>query len=119
MALREFLKIIDTRVLANHEENISLIRKYRKSNNSVQTFLEDEDVIKEVFASSNMVKNTAMYAKYVGWCSDNKFFVRKKSDFYDQVLSSGDYRIRSKRGYDYIQKLNIKEEGLKEKPEKF
>ena len=69
-----------------------IINKYRKSNNSVKVFLDDDIVISEIFANDNIVPRTVMYGKYVNWCSKMKFFIKKKNEFYDEVLSRPEYQ---------------------------
>ena len=110
---------MNTRTLANFNENQELIKKYRKSNNTIQVFLEDEENIKDIFASGNKVPRNVMYGKYVAWCTKYNYFVRKRNDFYEQVLSSKDYRECSLDGNACIENLSVKKEGLKEKPTTF
>lgn len=91
ISLRAYLKIINTRVLANHTENNTLINSYRQSNNSVETYLSDEITINELFANDNKALKTQMYFHYSNWCQKHKFFIKKKKEFYEGVLSRTEY----------------------------
>lgn len=91
IVLRAYLKVMDTRILANKEESDSIILEYRETSNSARVFLKDEFAIREVFGSNNTIPKTAMYAKYISWCHDNNFFIKKKKDFYQEVLRNKEY----------------------------
>ena len=92
ISLQEYLKIADTKKLAFAKGSNEIINKYRKSNNSVKVFLDDDTVISEIFANGNIVPRTVMYGKYVNWCNKMKFFIKKKNEFYDEVLSRPEYQ---------------------------
>ena len=119
ISLREYLKIKDSKELANIKESNNIINEYKETNNSVSEFLDDEITIEEVFAHSNIIRNTIMYAKYIEWCKTNKKYIKKKSAFYRDVLSRNEYVECKSKGYDCFKNTNIKNEGLKEKPQQF
>lgn len=108
IALREYLKIANTRELANKEENNKIINKYRRSNNSTNTFLNDVTIIDEIFEFDNRILKTAFYAKYVGWCKENNFFIQKKSLFYEQVSADTNYIEKTIDGKDFFENINKK-----------
>lgn len=110
---------MNTGILANDKENHDMVMKYRKANNSIEVFLTDEMVIKDLFSHSNSIRNTVMYGKYCGWCGDNNFFIKRKDDFYQAVLSNIEYVECKINGYDCFKNTSIKPEGLKEKDETF
>lgn len=92
ISLQGYLKIADTKKLAFAKGSNEIINKYRKSNNSVKVFLDDDTVISEIFANGNIVPRTVMYGKYVNWCRKYEFFVKNKAEFYDEVLSRPEYQ---------------------------
>lgn len=110
-ALREYLKISKTNRLANERESSDIINKYRQSNNSVLSFLNDEFAIDDAFGNNNSIPKTVMYAKYVSWCKNYDNYIHNKKDFYKAILATGSYRECLKNGYD-----SFKLEGRKEKP---
>lgn len=108
IALREYLKIANTRELANKKESSKIINKYRHSNDSVNTFLNDTGIIDEIFEFDNRILKTAFYAKYVGWCKGNDFFIKKKGLFYEEVSVNVNYIEKSLNGKDYFENINKK-----------
>ena len=119
IALREYLKIKNTRKLANREESNRLLEQCKNANDSIERFLSNEELISNIFSSSNKVPKTVIYARYVGYCKENKFFIKKKQDFYNEILMKENYRECSKDGYDCIENMSIKKDGAKEKLETF
>lgn len=119
ISLREYLQIMDTKKIANKEESNKIITTYRESSNSVTVFLNDEFALKDVFAFSNHLPKTVMYGKYVGWCNENNLYVRPRKNFFAEVLKNPEYQECKFDGYDHIRNINIKPDGLMEKPETF
>lgn len=119
ISLREYLKIKDTGILANEAESNKIINKYRESNNSVETFLNEEFTINEIFANSTKIPNTVFYGKYINWCKENNYFIKKKNDFYDEVLSRDEYRECILDGRNCFEKTNITPKSKSDKFIKF
>lgn len=116
ISLREFLKIEKTRTFECSEDSDKIINFYRLSNNSVVSFLEDDVIIKKIFANGNIVPKTVFYAKYIDWCKQNGFFVKKKKEFYVSVASSPEYQeLKSNGGYDCYKNINYKSKSVREK----
>ena len=115
IALREYLKIKNTRKLANREESNRLLEQCKNANDSIERFLGNEELISNIFASSNKVHKTAFYGRYVGYCKENKYFIKKNKDFYNEILMKENYRECSKDGYDCIENMSVKKDGAKEK----
>lgn len=119
IALNEYLIIADKKVLANDKENNEFVDQYRKANNSSQAFLKST-IIDEIFAEDNIIPKTVFYGKYVEWCNKNKFFIKKKADFYEEVLSLQEYREgKGKGGYDCFINTKKKNKAQLPKPMKF
>ena len=119
ISLREFLKVKINRNLAYREESNRLLEQCKQSNDSIERFLGNEDLIKDMYSTTNKVPKTVIYARYVGYCKENKFFIKKKQDFYNEILMKENYRECSKDGYDCIENMSIKKDGAKEKLETF
>ena len=119
ISLREYLKIKDNHKLGNDEESNKELNRCKKSNNSVEVFLNDEEAMKDVFASSNKVPRRVMYGKYCGWCNEKKFYIKNKKVFYEEVGQDSNFRECSLNGDDCIENLSIDKKGLKEKPTTF
>lgn len=115
-ALREYLKIMDTKKIANKQESNKIIATYRETSDSVTAFLNDEFTMQDVFADSNHLPKTAMYGRYVGWCKENNLYVKPRKKFFAEVLSNLEYQECKFDGYDHIRNTKIKTDGLKEKP---
>ena len=84
-----------------------------------RTSKNDEFALKDVFAFSNHLPKTVMYGKYVGWCNENNLYVRPRKNFFAEVLKNPEYQECKFDGYDHIRNINIKPDGLMEKPETF
>lgn len=114
ISLREYLKVAETKEIANKEESNSIVQKYKYSNNSINTFLQDDFAINELFKNSNKVPKKVIYGKYVGWCNENKKFIKKKSEFYTELEKNSNYTCSKLNGYDYVVNNSIKPEGTGE-----
>ena len=115
IALREYIKIIPTRTLANEEESEKLISEYRESSNTVKQFLEDDKAISSVFRYDNMVLNTVFYQEYANWCAIYNLIVRKKKDFYKEVLKRPNYTKTTTHNQEFFVNLNEKSKRIKDK----
>lgn len=116
ISLREYLKIKDSRRLGNDKESNKILNECKKMNNSIKVFLNDEEAMKDVFASSNKVPRNVMYGKYRGWCKDKNLYSKNKDMFYEEVGQNSNFRECSLNGNACIENLSVKKEGLKEKP---
>ena len=107
ISLQEYLKIADTKKLAFAKGSNEIINNYRKSNNSVKVFLDDDTIISEIFANGNIVPRTVMYGKYVNWCRKYEFFVKNKAEFYDEIESRPEYlQVKGHGGKDCFKNVN-------------
>ncbi len=106
IALREYLKIADTRKLANTKESNAIVSTYRKANNSAEAFLESTEIIDQMFLNDDRVPKTVMYGKYVGWCHEKNYFIKPKKAFYTEVLSHTEYVEAQKDGIDCFRNTN-------------
>ena len=106
-SLQEYLKIADTKKLTFAKGSNQIINKYKHSNNSHKVFLDDETIINEIFINNNIVPRTVMYSKYVSWCNEMKFFIKKKDEFYNEVLSRPEYQeVKGLGGKDCFKNTN-------------
>lgn len=96
-----------------------MLDECKAANSSVEKFLGNQEIIKDVFAHSDKVPKTVMYGKYVGWCKQKELFAKTKKDFYDEVLSNPEYVEIKINGYDNFRNTSIKSDGAKEKLETF
>lgn len=106
IALREYLKIADNYKIANRKESNAIVSAYRTSLNSVEAFLENEEIIDSMFFADDRVPKTVMYGKYVGWCNERKYFIKPKKAFYTKVLSHAEYVEAQKDGIDCFRNTN-------------
>lgn len=119
IALREYLKIKNTRKLANREESNRLLEQCKNANDSIERFLGNEELINNIYATTNKVPRAVIYGKYVGYCKENKYFIKKRQDFYNEILMRENYRECSLNGNDCIENLSVKKDGVKGKIETF
>ena len=118
ISLQAYLKIKDSRTLTGTEESNNIVNRYRQANNSAVVFLDDDIAINEIFSSGNIVPKTVMYGKYVGWCKKYAFFIKTKSEFYDEVESRTNYlTIKGHGGKDCFK--NVDKPDKPPKPIKF
>lgn len=115
IALRGYLKIKNTRKLANREESNRLLEQCKNANDSIKKFLGNEELINDIYATTNKVPRTVIYGRYVGYCKENNYFIKKKQDFYNEMLMKENYRECSMNGYDCIENMSVKKYGAKEK----
>ena len=106
-SLQAYLEIADSRTLVGTEESNNIVNRYRKANNSAKVFLDDEVAINEIFNSGNTVPKTVMYAKYINWCKKYDFFIKTKTEFYDEVESRPEYlQVKGNGGKDCFRNTN-------------
>lgn len=119
-AIREFLKIADSKQLANEAESNKFVNEYRTTHNSAMVFLGDELTIEEIFSNSNKIPTKVFYGQYVGWCKENDFKPFSKQDFYKAVLERNEYiKVKVNGGYDGFKNTNIADKGTKGEFETF
>ena len=107
-ALREYIKIIPTRTLANEVECEKLITEYRETSNTAKQFLEDDKAMSSIFMYDNKVLRSYFYQEYANWCAKYNLIVKKKKDFYKEVLKMPRYTTTKVNGEDYFVNLNEK-----------
>lgn len=112
-ALREYIKIIPTRTLANEAESEKLITEYRETSNTAKQFLEDDKTMGSIFMYDNKVLRTYFYQEYANWCAKYNLIVKKKKDFYKEVLKTPGYTTSKVNGEEVF--VNLKEKTRREK----
>ena len=117
-ALREYMKIIPTRTLANEEESQRLISDYREENDSVNSFLDDDREMAKVFEFDNKVQKVAIYRDYAEWCGKYNYTPIPKKEFFKKVLKRAGFSSCKVNGYDYIRNANEKSAKEKDKDRK-
>ena len=109
ISLKAYLDMVkNKRKFSFFKESCNIIKKYRQAINSAELFLNDQIAIADIFQNNNTIKKTAMYARYVNWCNENKFFVDNKKIFYDKVLLHTEYtEINGQNGYECFRNMNF------------
>lgn len=109
ISLKAYLDMVkNKRKFSFFKESCNIINKYRQAINSAELFLNDQIAIADIFQNNNTIKKTAMYARYVNWCDENKFFVDNKKIFYDKVLLHTEYtEVNGQNGYECFRNMNF------------
>lgn len=116
--LREYIKIIPTHILANEEESEKIITEYRETTNTAKSFLEDDYFMASIFEFDNKLPKVQFYQEYANWCSKYNVIVKKKKDFYKEVLKMPGYSTTKVNGQEFFVNLNEKNRHEKDKERK-
>ena len=66
-----------------------------------------------IFESDNKIINTYFYNEYAKWCANYNLIVKKKKDFYKEVLKTPNYTKNTAHNQEFF--VNLKEKSRKEK----
>lgn len=115
ISLREYIKIIATRTLANEKESEKIIEQYRENSNTVKQFIEDDLVMKRLFEADNKIPKTYFFDEYLRWCGTYNVTPVKKKYFYKQVLKMPGYSTCKLNGQEFFVNLNEKDRRTKDR----
>ncbi len=104
IALREYLKMLDQGklVFANEQESNDIIKFYQKTNDTVYSFLNDEDEQPYIFGKD--IQRKDMWKSYKDFCIDNNYDRLKKNQFFEELRKKYKFEEKVKNGLYYFYK---------------
>ena len=100
LALRKYLKMRDEKrqKFSNYEESEKMLSIYKENENSVLQFLQIPELYTKSFDKNGYIKKTDFYQIYLSWCTSYKLEIFSKLNFYNYVLSSGNFKLAKAQG---------------------
>lgn len=88
ISLDAYLNMEET--FSNYEESQFEVDKYKVNNNSVLTFIKDEEYIYSIINKTSKVRNASdIYYLYKQYCKENQYFPVAMKKFYKEIEKSG------------------------------
>ena len=82
--------------------------KYKTYRKLIRKFLEDGRAIDRIFSTRNIIAPNLMYSLFLNWAEDKtKIKYKPKEVFWEEVLSSPEYLVRTCWGKDIIVNTKI------------
>lgn len=91
LALKEYRDMVKSgkKELANAEESQEIINEYRANNDTVLSFINDEDYEDMIYNAD--IPTKSMYAEYRRFCIGNKMVALGKKTFYRELQEKGGF----------------------------
>ena len=91
LALREYIEMNNSKrkEFANVEESQKILNEYRSNNDTVLSFINDEDYEDMIYNAD--IPTKSMYAEYRRFCIGNKMIALGKKAFYNELQEKGGF----------------------------
>ena len=89
-------------VFANEQESNDIIKFYQKTNDTVYSFLNDEDEQPYIFGKD--IQRKDMWKSYKDFCIDNNYDRLKKNQFFEELRKKYKFEEKVKNGLYYFYK---------------
>ena len=106
LALKEYRNMVKSgkKELANTEESQEIINEYRANNDTVLSFINDEDYEDMIYNAD--IPTKSMYAEYRRFCIGNKMVALGKKVFYKELQEKGGFTKKVINGVYFFFKEN-------------
>ena len=103
LGIKKYIELLHsgTRAFANAEESLELVKAYKTNNDTILSFLTDED---SQVLYGNDIRTTTIWANYKGYCLDNRLTPVKKQEFYKRLQEDYGFIKKTINGYSYFYK---------------
>ena len=104
LGIKKYIELLHsgTRAFANAQESLKLVQSYKTNNDTILSFLTDEDT-QALYGTDT--RTTTVWANYKAYCVDNRLTPVKKQEFYNRLQEDYGFTKKTINGYTYFYKL--------------
>ena len=103
LGIKEYIKLLhsNTKSFANAQESLELVQEYKINNDTILSFLTDEDT-QALYDTDT--RSTAIWLNYKAYCVDNRLTPVNKQEFYRRLKEDYGFTKKIINGYTYFYK---------------